>query len=71
MDEILQSIDNKMNAIISLLLEFQEDKKRTDGEIISKLSTAGLTNSDIGKVLKKTAKQVADLLRLYNKKSRR
>jgi len=72
MEEILQSINVKMNVIISLLLASQkpEDKKITDSEIIKKFIDAGLNNADVGQILGKSAKQVRDLLYLYNKKKK-
>ena len=62
MEEILKSIDNKMNAIITLLLnqsKFKQDEM-LERDKIKILSDVGLSNQELAKLFSKTAQQVSD-----------
>jgi len=68
MEEILKSIDNKMNAIITLL--FNQAKFQNpdilERDKIKILSDAGLNNQELARLFGKTPQQISD--QLYNAK---
>lgn len=69
-DELLSSINRKMNVLISLLMA-TEGENNFDKEInkISKLKEAGLENFEIGEILNKKSGQISD--QLYNLKRKK
>ena len=72
MEELLKSIDSKMSAIISLLLNHsmikQDDMLERDK--IKLLSDAGLGNTELAKLFNKTQKQIRDQIYQANKQKR-
>lgn len=71
MEELLQSIDSKMNVIIGLLLERNiSENNIPEKELIKKLSGFGLNNKELAKIFGKTSKQVSDQIYKAKKKKR-
>lgn len=67
--QILESINRKMNVIISLLMLTQKDNGfNADVEKISKLKEWGLTNDEIGQIMNRSATQVSK--QVYKSKKR-
>lgn len=70
MEQLLESINKKMNVIIALLLEKQSSQNVAvpEVEVIKQLNDWGLDSSEIGMILRKTTKQISDQLYKYNKR---
>ncbi len=72
MEELLKSIDAKMNVLVALLLN--QTKINSDDmpekDKIKLLSDVGLNNKEIAKIFNKTAQQISDQIYKANKKKR-
>lgn len=67
--KVFESINRKMNVLISLMMLLQSDNEfTTDVDKISKLKEWGLENEEIGQLLGKTTIQISK--QLYKSKKR-
>jgi len=62
-------IVNRLDAIISLLLLKMQEDKMESGKLITSLHNAGMSPSEIGKIMNRKPKDVGAIISMYKKKA--
>jgi len=64
-------IANRLDAIISLLLLKMQEGNMESGKLVTSLHNAGLSPSEIGKIMNRKPKDIGAIISMYKKKTKK
>jgi len=68
-DSNVAKITSRLDAIISLLLLKMQEDKMESGKLITSLHNAGMSPSEIGKIMNRKTKDVGAIISMYKKRA--